>query len=246
MKKSQLVRIIREHVKLVKEQNENITKAHRHLVQYALDRGLVVSVHDGESITLLRSNDFENIVQEIEDFEECLIILGKDGKAVGKAHITPWGYPDETVADYSVNPLMDEWFNTYLAYVDSLNEAVSPRIQAVVNKKNEKLKSDFKKSVTSEVNDSMNRDRMEGLINEQDFIQLSRSIYSIGDDLIQEGFSVNDIEDYMIDVVRHTLASLHGLSERKLTKKEFTKKHGKEEGEKTYHATTPKMAKKKY
>lgn len=140
-------------------------------------------------------------------------------------------------------------------------EAVSARVQAAVDKKNEKLKSDFKKKVTNEVNDSANRDRMEGLVNEQDFIQMTRAIYSIGDDLVQEGFSVNDIEDYMIDVVRHTLASLHGLSERKLTKKEktglkklhkdvpkkeFTKKYGKEEGEKIYYATTTKMAKKKY
>ena len=140
-------------------------------------------------------------------------------------------------------------------------EAVSARVQAAVDKKNEKLKSDFKKKVTNEVNDSANRDRMEGLVNEQDFIQMTRAIYSIGDDLVQEGFSVNDIEDYMIDVIRHTLASLHGVSERKLTKKEktglkklhkdvpkkeFTKKYGKEEGEKIYHATTTKMAKKKY
>lgn len=244
MKKSQLVRIIREHVKLVKEQNENITKAHRHLVQYALDRGLVVSVHDGESITLLRSNDFENIVQEIEDFEECLIILGKDGKAVGKAYITPWEYPDETVADYSVNPLMDEWFNTYSAYVDSLNEAVSPRIQAAVNKKNEKLKGDFKKKATNEVDDSMNRDRIEGLVNEQDYIQLTRAIFVVGEDLVNEGFSINDIEEYMIDVLRHTLTSLHGISERKLTKKEKTglKKVHKDVSKKD----STKMAKKKY
>lgn len=140
-------------------------------------------------------------------------------------------------------------------------EAVSARVQAAVDKKNEKLKSDFKKKVTNEVDDSMNRDRIEGLVNEQDYIQLTRSIFVIGEDLVNEGFSVNDIEDYVIDVVRHTLASLHGLSERKLTKKEkaglkklhkdvpkkeFTKKYGKEEGEKIYHATTTKMAKKKY
>lgn len=144
-----------------------------------------------------------------------------------------------------------------------ITEAVSKRIQATVDKKNDKLKDDFKKRAVKEQTTLRPEDieRLDGLVDEVVLEELQRAIYSIIEAFEPEGFGVAETVEYIQHHVEDVARRHLSIQERKLNKKEktglkklhkdvpkkpFTKKYGKEEGEKVYHATTTKMAKKKY
>lgn len=99
-------------------------KAHVHLVNYALEKGLVVSVWDGEEWQVSKSSDAKEIISAIESVEvaEPRIWRMVDGKRVFVADVTvtPHGVDDaETVADHTVTAFMDEWSEAYRDALES-------------------------------------------------------------------------------------------------------------------------------
>ena len=93
-------------------------KAYKHLVQYALAQGLVVSVYDGEEWQLKKSGDAKAICDAIESVEEASIIIRDADPFIiaytARALISAYGLgDDETVIDHTDNEWMDEWWDEY-------------------------------------------------------------------------------------------------------------------------------------
>ena len=91
-------------------------KAYKHLVQYALDNGHSISVFDGEEWALRHSVNYEAIIDDTESVEmaELVIANGKGTPQVGWAMVIPFGLEDdETVADHTINPFMNQWADEY-------------------------------------------------------------------------------------------------------------------------------------
>lgn len=97
-----------------------------HLVDYALARGLYVSVSDG----VKKSRDRQQILEDAKACDEHMVSiwekrdpgdvtegLGGVGpyKCLGKAFIINEfeGAPDERIADHAVNPWFDAWSAEY-------------------------------------------------------------------------------------------------------------------------------------
>ena len=80
------------------------------LIKNALAKGLTISVWDGEEWQVKRSIGYQAIKEAIESVEVAeLRLRDQEGKVVGWAMIIPDGVePDETVADYTANTLMEE------------------------------------------------------------------------------------------------------------------------------------------
>lgn len=80
------------------------------LIKNALAKGLTVSVWDGEEWQVKRSSGYQVIKEAIESVEVAeLRLRDQEGKVAGWAMIIPFGVePDETVADYTASPLMEE------------------------------------------------------------------------------------------------------------------------------------------
>jgi hypothetical protein len=80
------------------------------LIKNALAKGLTVSVWDGEEWQVKRSSGYQVIKDAIESVEVAeLRLRDQEGNVVGWAMIIPFGVePDETVADYTANELMEE------------------------------------------------------------------------------------------------------------------------------------------
>ena len=142
-------------------------------------------------------------------------------------------------------------------------EAVSARVQATVDTKNKELKDKFKEKIVKEQSYLRPEDieRLDGLVNEYDLVELERAIYSFIQTFESEGYGVAEMVEYVTHHVEDIARRYTSLQERKLSKKEktglkkihkevpkkeFTKKYGKKEGEKIYYGTTTKMAKEKY
>jgi hypothetical protein len=82
------------------------------LIKNALARGLTISVWDGGEWQVKRSSSYQAIKEAIESVEVAeLRLRDQEGKEVGWAMIIPFGLePDETVADYTDNVLMNELY----------------------------------------------------------------------------------------------------------------------------------------
>lgn len=80
------------------------------LIKAALARGLTVSVFDGEEWNPKRSSDLNEIQAAVESVEEAHLSFRNElGQQQGRALIIPFGVdPDETVADHSLTPWIDE------------------------------------------------------------------------------------------------------------------------------------------
>lgn len=84
-------------------------RTYKQLVAEAIKRGLLVSVFDGEEWAVKRSANKKEIVEAIESVGESEIRLrNADGLLLGWALIIPSLAPDEGVADYSDNALMND------------------------------------------------------------------------------------------------------------------------------------------
>lgn len=87
-------------------------KAYKHLVKHSLSKGFTVSVFDGEEWQVNRSNKYQAIIDAIESVEESqLKIRNAEGDYMGWALIIPSLFDDETVADFSSNEFMENWFD---------------------------------------------------------------------------------------------------------------------------------------
>lgn len=91
-------------------------KAYKHLVKHALAQGHTCSVWDGEEWQVSHSTKYQNIIEAIESVEEANLVirLAVGGERIGWAHIIPYGLEDdETVADYTCNEFMENWWSEY-------------------------------------------------------------------------------------------------------------------------------------
>ena len=89
-------------------------KSYKHLVSYALERGVTISVWDGEEWQVSNSTDKASIIDAIESVEEAQLRIKQDGKEVGWAKVIPFGLEDdETVADFTMTKFMLDWDETY-------------------------------------------------------------------------------------------------------------------------------------
>jgi hypothetical protein len=89
-------------------------KSYEHLVSYALERGITISVWDGEDWPVMKSDDRGLIIDHIESVEEAGINLYQGDKNVGWALIIPFGLEDdETVADFTMTEFMLGWDEAY-------------------------------------------------------------------------------------------------------------------------------------
>lgn len=86
-------------------------KTYKSLVKFALAKNCVVSVWDGEEYPVQRSSAYKAIIEAIESVEMAeLIIRDAEGAKVAWAMIIPFGVEDdETVADNTITPFMEEF-----------------------------------------------------------------------------------------------------------------------------------------
>lgn len=85
-------------------------KHYQLLIQFALAGGHSVSVSDGEEISTKFSHNYDHIVADVEDFEECYLLFYNSNKErLGWALVTPFEADEQTIADYSVTPFMEQW-----------------------------------------------------------------------------------------------------------------------------------------
>ena len=85
-------------------------KAYKSLVKFALANNATVSVWDGEEWQLKRSTGYQAIVDAINSVEVAeLRIRDAEGKVIGWAQIIPDLEDDETVADYTCTPFLEQW-----------------------------------------------------------------------------------------------------------------------------------------
>jgi len=91
-------------------------KAYKHLVKHALKNNCLISVFDGEIWEVRASKSYKEIIACIESVEEAQIrIIDKyTTDKMGWALIIPFGLEDdETVADNTMTPFMNEWEELY-------------------------------------------------------------------------------------------------------------------------------------
>lgn len=85
-------------------------KAYQLLIQFALAAGHSVSVQDADEMSTEFSRNFDEIVADVEDLEECYLHFHDSNKVrLGWAVVTPFESDEETIADYSMTPFMEEW-----------------------------------------------------------------------------------------------------------------------------------------
>lgn len=100
-----------------------MTKAHLHLIKYAIKKGYSISVQgDDEGPTLVKSKSINAVKKEVEDFEVTRIHIYEDGTEghVASAMVTPYEAPEETVCDYTVCIFMDAWQKAYDRHINNL------------------------------------------------------------------------------------------------------------------------------
>ena len=84
-------------------------KQYLSLINKALAHDLVVSVYDGEEWQVKKSTSYKAIKEAIESVEVAeLRIRNQSGEIVGWAQIIPDLAPDETIADYTMTPTMEQ------------------------------------------------------------------------------------------------------------------------------------------
>ena len=82
---------------------------YKHLIQYALDKGLTLSVCWEDETDLDKSSNFNEIVDAVEATESPVLVVFDGEENRGAAFIIVGLDDQETVADYSVNEFFDGW-----------------------------------------------------------------------------------------------------------------------------------------
>ena len=89
-------------------------KAYLHLIKHFLDKDFTLSVVSDGVTDLLKSSKYTEIKEDIEAVEECIVAIYNKDVKVGKALILPFDCdPEDTVADFTDNSIMNKWFKEY-------------------------------------------------------------------------------------------------------------------------------------
>ena len=82
------------------------------LVELILEQGFMISVNDGEEFVVKNSTDQKVICKALGSTEEDFLhVRDGEGKKVGFLWLVYGNAPDELVADYTANPLLDNIVN---------------------------------------------------------------------------------------------------------------------------------------
>lgn len=95
-------------------------KAHLHLVRYAINSGMKVSVFDGERWSVNRSQSVREIMQTIEAVDECTLRFRNmfDGNE-GQADINLDNAPEESVYDFTTTDFLNRWWAEFEAQLNT-------------------------------------------------------------------------------------------------------------------------------
>lgn len=91
------------------------SKAHLHLIRYALKQGCVISVFDTRQWVVNQSDAFFKIKTAVERAGEAAIRIRntRNGVVVMQAVVCSCLPPHETVTDWTWNNFQDTWWNLY-------------------------------------------------------------------------------------------------------------------------------------
>tara|TARA_R110000851_G_scaffold81926_1_gene179823 strand:- start:198 stop:530 length:333 start_codon:yes stop_codon:yes gene_type:complete len=101
---------------------EDFKQGHLNLVQYFLKKGCTFSVEDIEEgkMTLEKSSNYEDIKKAIDAYETHLeIFIGYN--LISRVWIIPYNEGIDTIADYTVNTLVDKWSDKFEKTMEELN-----------------------------------------------------------------------------------------------------------------------------
>lgn len=88
--------------------------ASRDLVKHAINHGYTVSVDSGEDEPdIIDSVSVNAIMREATAMDECYLTFRKPGAATEAAYIVFGNDPDEEVADFSIDGMIDQWFDAF-------------------------------------------------------------------------------------------------------------------------------------
>jgi len=88
--------------------------AARDLATYAVEHGYTVSVDGGgDELDIVDSVSVHAIMREATAVDECRFIFHKPGEKTESAYIVFGNDPDEEVADFSIDGMIDQWFETF-------------------------------------------------------------------------------------------------------------------------------------
>ena len=91
-------------------------KAYKALVKFCNANNATVSVWDGEEWQVKRSVGYQSVIDAIESVEVAeLRIRDQEGNIIGWAQIIPDLEDDETLADYTMTPFMEQFEATQTA-----------------------------------------------------------------------------------------------------------------------------------
>ena len=95
----------------------NYLKSYKNLIQYCLEKGLLIEVSYEGEVDLPPSSNFHEIVDAVESCE-CMNMAMFDGeKVVGWAFVISGLDDEESVADYGVSPLLEDWEADYSRFM---------------------------------------------------------------------------------------------------------------------------------
>jgi hypothetical protein len=95
--------------------------AYVNLIEFSLEKKYSVSVWDGSGYQVKRSTIKKDIVDAIKNVKESTIKIRNGSELMGSAKIIleHLQEPENTVAEYSESPEMQEWNDQYKAYAEN-------------------------------------------------------------------------------------------------------------------------------
>lgn len=117
------VRFFKEYPRLVRPLVERAIV--RRIVLDALDLGALISVHDGEEWALRKSNDMEQIMDEIMSTDMDTLVFHSAGMVVGNVTLIYGNDGYDVIADHSSNPDMEELLEGAEKMADKIGDFIT-------------------------------------------------------------------------------------------------------------------------
>jgi hypothetical protein len=90
--------------------------AARDLTKYMIAHGYTVDVDDGgDDLALTGSTSINAIMRAVHEVEDCTLTFHHPNAKSECAYIVLGNDPDEEVADFSIDGMVDQWVDAFLA-----------------------------------------------------------------------------------------------------------------------------------
>jgi len=98
-------------------------KAYRHLIKHALRKAFSISVDTGgDELDLRRSKSLKDIVDAVEACDEAVMLFrDQENNKQGFALVIAGLADDETIADHSIIPWLEDWWKIYEDHQQRVN-----------------------------------------------------------------------------------------------------------------------------